>query len=69
MNANAYSEDQMIQAGTGELFATSIPDINQHVRKILAEGTQPEARIKNCLIVQNDGTRKTRRKAMVYSGQ
>jgi hypothetical protein len=49
-----------------ELFATSIPNINQHVRKILAEGEQAEATIKDCLIVQNEGGRKVRRKTMVY---
>lgn len=55
------------QQEMAELFATSIPNINQHVRKILAEGEQPEATIKSCLIVQNEGSRSVRRKTMVYS--
>lgn len=54
------------QQEMAELFATSIPNINQHVRKILAEGEQPEATIKDYLIVQNEGSRSVRRKTMVY---
>ena len=41
------------QQEMAELFATSIPNINQHVRKILADGEQTEATIKSCLIVQS----------------
>jgi len=55
------------QQEMAELFATSIPNINQHVRKILAEGEQTEATIKSCLIVQDEGSRSVRRKTMVYS--
>lgn len=49
------------------LFATSIPNINQHVRKILAEGELNEATIKDHLIVQDEGSRSVRRKTMLYS--
>lgn len=55
------------QQEMAELFATSIPNINQHVRKILAEGEQTEATIKSCLIVQDEGSRSVRRKTMMYS--
>ena len=55
------------QQEMAELFATSIPNINQHVRKILADGEQTEATIKSCLIVQNEGSRSVRRKTMIYS--
>lgn len=55
------------QQEMAELFATSIPNINQHVRKILADGEQTEATIKDYLIVQNEGSRSVRRKTMVYS--
>jgi hypothetical protein len=52
------------QQEMAELFATSIPNTNQHVRKILADGEQTEATIKSCLIVQNEGSRSVRRKTM-----
>ncbi len=55
------------QQEMAELFATSIPNINQHVRKILAEGELNEATIKDRLIVQNEGSRSVRRKTMRYS--
>lgn len=55
------------QQEMAELFATSLPNINQHVRKILAEGEQTEATIKSRLIVQNEGSRSVRRKTMMYS--
>lgn len=65
-----HAEDGTVwlsQQEMAELFATSIPNINQHVRKILAEGEQTEATIKSCLIVQDEGSRSVRRKTMVYS--
>lgn len=55
------------QQEMAELFATSIPNINQHVRKILAEGELNEATIKDHLIVQVEGSRSVRRKTMRYS--
>lgn len=55
------------QQEMAELFATSTPNINQHVRKILVEGELNEATIKDRLIVQDEGGRSVRRKTMLYS--
>lgn len=69
-NIKLRAEDGTVwlsQQDMAELFATSIPNINQHVRKILVEGEQTEATIKSCLIVQNEGSRSVRRKTMMYS--
>lgn len=55
------------QQEMAELFATSVPNINQHVRKILAEGELNEATIKDHLIVQDEGSRSVRRKTMLYN--
>jgi len=40
-----------------DLFATGKPNINQHVKHILAEGEQPQATIEEYLTVQNEGGR------------
>ena len=45
----------LTQAEIAELFQTSIPNINQHIKAILAEGEQDEATIKSYLIVQTEG--------------
>lgn len=69
-NIKLRAEDGTVwlsQQEMAELFATSIPNINQHVRKTLADGEQTEATIKSCLIVQNEGSRSVRRKTMMYS--
>lgn len=55
------------QQEMADLFATSKPNINQHVKKILAEGEQPEATVKEYLTVQNEGGRTVRRKTLAYN--
>ncbi|MFN7307785.1 MAG: hypothetical protein ACK5WN_19400 [Alphaproteobacteria bacterium] len=47
----------LTQAQMAELFQTSIPNINMHLRQIYAEGElQPEATIKSYLIVRHGET-------------
>ncbi|TXG88530.1 MAG: hydroxyacid dehydrogenase [Rhodocyclaceae bacterium] len=64
------SEDGTVwlsQQEMADLFATSKPNINQHVKKILAEGEQPEATGKEYLTVHNEGGRTVRRKTLAYN--
>ena len=45
-----------------ELFQTSVPNINIHLKNIFEEGELDENRtIKDFLIVQNEGTREVKR--------
>jgi hypothetical protein len=56
------------QALMAELFQTSIPNINLHIKNILAEGELTEATtIKDCLIVRAEGARQVRRPVKHYS--
>lgn len=55
------------QQEMADLFATSKPNINQHVKHILTEGEQPEATVKEYLTVQNEGGRTVRRKTLLYN--
>lgn len=57
----------LTQAGIAELFQTSIPNINQHIKAILADGEQGEATIKPYLIVQTEGGRTVERTVSHYS--
>ncbi|MBI5601874.1 MAG: virulence RhuM family protein [Deltaproteobacteria bacterium] len=51
-----------------ELFQTSVPNINMHLRNIFAEGELlQEATIKDSLIVQQEGTRKVSRAVSFYN--
>ncbi|MBL4885905.1 MAG: virulence RhuM family protein [Planctomycetaceae bacterium] len=51
-----------------ELFQTSIPNVNQHLKAIYDEGElQPEATIKKYLIVQKEGERKVSRQVDHYN--
>ena len=51
-----------------ELFQTTIPNINMHVRNIYEEGElTPEATIKKFLTVRQEGTRKVRRELDFYN--
>lgn len=57
----------LTQFQLAELFQTSVPNINQHIKAITEEGEQPEATIKPYLIVQNEGTRTVERQVTHYS--
>lgn len=57
----------LTQAEIAELFQTSVPNINQHIKAILAEGEQAEATIKSYLIVQTEGSRTVERPVGHYS--
>ena len=50
------------QIELSELFQTSVPNINIHIKNVLDEGELLEARtIKEDLIVRSEGTRQVRR--------
>jgi len=52
----------LTQTEMAELFQTSVPNINQHVKSVLADGEQSvEATIKDCLMVRREGAREVHR--------
>ena len=56
------------QALLAELFQTTIPNINLHIKNILTEGELPEAAtIKDYLIVRQEGNRQVERPVKHYS--
>ena len=56
------------QKQLAELFQTSVPNINQHLKSIFEDGElQPEATIKKYLIVQTEGKREVSRQVDHYS--
>ena len=56
------------QKQLAELFQTSVPNINQHLKSIFEDGElQPEATIKKYLIVQTEGKREVSRQVHHYS--
>jgi hypothetical protein len=57
----------LTQSQLAELFQTSIPNINQHIKAILEDGEQSEATIKSYLIVQTEGSRTVERPVSHYS--
>ncbi|MBK1692394.1 virulence RhuM family protein [Ectothiorhodospira mobilis] len=58
----------LTQAEMAELFQTSVPNINTHVKNILESGElSAEATIKENLIVRQEGARQVRRRVSVYS--
>ena len=58
----------LTQKQLSELFQTSIPNINMHLKNIFNEGEQIEkATIKESLIVQLEGKRKVKRKQIAYN--
>jgi len=58
----------LTQIQMAELFQTTVPNINLHVKNILAEGELMEkATIKEYLIVQTEGNRKVRRSVLFYN--
>ncbi len=51
-----------------ELFQTSVPNINMHLKNIFDEGELDEkATIKDFLIVQKEGSRKVNRTQVFYN--
>src|SRR5436305_464106 len=53
----------LTQAHMAELFQTSVPNINMHLRNIYAEGElRPEVTIQEFLIVRQEGNRKVSRR-------
>ena len=58
----------LTQLQMAELFQTSVPNINMHLRNIFSEGELlPEATIKDFLIVQQEGSRKVSRAVSYYN--
>lgn len=58
----------LTQFEMAELFHTSVPNINIHIRNILDSGElHPEATIKEDLIVRQEGARQVRRKVKLYN--
>lgn len=58
----------LTQKQLAELFQTSIPNINMHLKNIFDEGEQEEkVTIKESLIVQLEGERNVRRKQITYN--
>ena len=56
------------QMELAELFQTSVPNINIHIKNVLAEGElQSEATIKDDLIVRTEGSRQVRRPLKLYN--
>lgn len=56
------------QAELGELFQTTVPNINTHIKNVLAEGElQAGATIKDDLIVRSEGGREVRRPLKFYN--
>jgi len=64
-------EDQnvwMTQALIADLFQTSIPNVNIHLKNIYAEGElNEEATIKDYLIVRQEGNREVARRVLHYN--
>lgn len=57
----------LTQRAMAELFQTSVPNINQHLKAIYEEGElQPEATIKRYLIVRTEGRRQVSRQIEHY---
>ncbi|MCO4889826.1 virulence RhuM family protein [Cupriavidus sp. WGtm5] len=56
------------QLEMADLFQTSVPNINMHVKNVLEEGELSEsATIKESLIVRQEGTRQVRRAVKLYN--
>lgn len=56
------------QMELAELFQTSVPNMNIHIKNVLAEGElQGEATIKDHLIVRTEGKREVRRPLKLYN--
>lgn len=57
----------LTQAEIAELFGTTVPNINLHIKNVLEEGElTAEATIKDSLIVRLEGAREVRREVKLY---
>ena len=57
----------LTQAQLAELYATSVPNINQIIGRVLADGEVTEATINSELMVRAEGDRQVRREVKIYS--
>ncbi len=58
----------LTQAGMAELYQTSVPNINSHLKGIFSDDElSREATIKDCLIVRQEGARRVERKVKFYN--
>lgn len=58
----------LTQMELAELFQTSVPNVNIHIKNVLEEGElQPEATIKEDLIVRTEGKRQVKRPVKLYN--
>jgi hypothetical protein len=58
----------LTQMELAELFQTSIPNVNIHIKNVLSEGElSAEATIKEDLIVRNEGKRRIKRTVKLYN--
>lgn len=58
----------LTQMELAELFQTSVPNVNIHIKNVLEEGElQPEATIKEDLIVRLEGKRQVKRPVKLYN--
>ncbi len=57
----------LTQLEISELFKTSVPNINLHIKSILEEGELSEATIKENLIVRREGSRNVQRTVKFYN--
>ena len=65
-----FAEDSiwLTQRQISELFQTSVPNVNQHLKTIYEDGElKPDATIKKYLIVQTEGTRQISRHVEHYN--
>jgi hypothetical protein len=58
----------LTEMAMAELFQTTVPNINMHIKNILEEGElQEDSTIKDYLIVQNEGPRRVKRNVKHYN--
>lgn len=58
----------LTQMELADLFQTSIPNVNIHIKHVFSEGELlPEATVKEDLIVQNEGKRQIKRAVKLYN--
>lgn len=58
----------LTQLEMADLFQTSVPNINIHIKSLFEEGElTAEATVKECLMVRSEGSRKVRREVKCYN--
>ncbi|MCK0438158.1 virulence RhuM family protein [Gordonia alkaliphila] len=57
----------LTQAQIAELYATSVPNVVQTIKRILDDGEVTEATINSELVVRVEGTRQVRREVKIYN--